>query len=137
MEVNSSNKKIVRDFNILVIQENDREVFDALMAPDFINHSAPTENKGKETMWHTFKNILKPAFPDLKVVIHEMVEENNLVTTRKSITGTHEGVLMNIPPTHKKVVIEVIDMVRVENGQYKEHWGINTFERVIKMLAEG
>jgi predicted SnoaL-like aldol condensation-catalyzing enzyme len=131
----SENKKIVKQFNIEVIQKNNRELFEKLMADDFINHSAPSGNNGKESMWNTFKNVLKPAFPDLEVIIHEMIEENNIVTTRKSITGTHEGELMNIKPTKMKIVIDVIDMVRIENGKYKEHWGQNTFERVIKMLS--
>jgi len=34
------------------------------------------------------------------------------------------GTLMGIPPTGEKVSINVIDIVRVRNGRYYEHWGV-------------
>ena len=55
-------------------------------------------------MWHTFQNVLRPAFPDLAVVIYEQVAEGDLVTTRKAITGTHTGPLLGIPPTGRWVL---------------------------------
>ena len=36
-----SNKAVVRRFNERVIEALDRSAFDELMAPDFVNHSAP------------------------------------------------------------------------------------------------
>ena len=44
--------------------------------------------------------------------------------TRKAFHGTHTGPLMGIPPTGKRVTIDVIDIVRVANGQIVEHWNI-------------
>ena len=34
-------KQVVRQFNLGVIERGERAVFDALMAHDFVNHSAP------------------------------------------------------------------------------------------------
>jgi predicted ester cyclase len=31
---------------------------------------------------------------------------------------------MGIPPSGKQVTITVIDIVRLHNGKYVEHWGI-------------
>ncbi|MDJ1499479.1 ester cyclase [Xanthocytophaga agilis] len=103
----------------------------------FVNHSAPAGAKpGKEGMLYTFKQGLRPAFPDLKVTIHEQIAEGDLVTTRKTITGTQTGTLLGIAPTGKKITIEVIDIVRVKNGKYYEHWGVNTFPTVLTQLAQ-
>ena len=68
------------------------------------------------------------------MVIHDQIAEGDKVTTRKTITGTHEGALLGIAPTHKQIAIDVIDIVRIENGQYAEHWGINTLSSVIASL---
>jgi predicted ester cyclase len=57
-------------------------------------------------------------------VIHDQVAEGDKVVTRKSFTGTHQGDFMGVPPTGRKVTIEVIDIVRVENGQIVEHWNV-------------
>ena len=130
-----SNKAAVRRFNIEVIQEGNKDSFKQLMTDGFINHSAPEgAPKGPEGMWHTFHNILRPALSGLKVVIHDQIAEGDKVTTRKTISGVHTGPLLGIAPTQKHVAIEVIDIVRLENGQYIEHWGINTLPSVIQSL---
>jgi hypothetical protein len=55
---------------------------------DFVNRSAPTGRpSGPEGMLHTFNQVLRPAFPDLKVEIHEQIAEGDKVTTRKPATG--------------------------------------------------
>ena len=86
-------------------------------------------------MLNTFNNVLRPAFPDLKVIIHEQVAEGDVVTTRKAITGTHTGSLLGIAPTGAAVTIDVIDMVRLRNGRYYEHWGVNTLPAVLQQLS--
>jgi predicted ester cyclase len=39
-------------------------------------------------------------------------------------TGTHEGDFMGIPPTGKRMSINVIDIIGMANGQGVEHWGV-------------
>ena len=68
--------------------------------------------------------MLKPAFPDLKVVIHELVAEGDKVTTRKSFHATHKGEFFGVPASNKNVTMEVIDIIRLRDGKYVEHWGI-------------
>lgn len=135
--MSAENKEVVRRFNIEVIQNGNEQEFHALMASDFINHAAPSGTpNGPESMWNTFQNILRPALSDLKVTIHDQIAEGNKVTTRKSITGIHSGTLMGVPPTGKSVVISVIDIVRVQDGKYAEHWGLNTLSNVLATLAK-
>jgi predicted ester cyclase len=130
-----ANKAVVRRFNLDVIQEGNATSFKELMAQGFINHSAPEGSpKGPEGMWHTFQNILRPALSDLRVVIHDQIAEGDKVTTRKTITGIHEGTLLGIAATHKEIAIDVIDVVRIENGRYAEHWGANNLSSVLASL---
>jgi len=131
------NKAVVLRFNEEVIEQGNLESFNELMNSDFINHTAPAGvNNGPEGMIHTFNRVLRPALPDMTVTIFEQVAERDMVTTRKQITGTHTGDLLGIPPTHRKVVIEVIDMVRIKNGRYAEHWGINTLPVLLAQLSK-
>jgi predicted ester cyclase len=44
--------------------------------------------------------------------------------TRKVFHGTHRGELMGIAPTGRAVQIEVIDIVRVRDGQIVDHWNV-------------
>lgn len=132
------NKAVVRRFNQDVIERGDREAFDVLMAADFRNHSAPAAApNGPEGMWNTFHTLLRPALSDLTVTIHDQVAEGDKVVTRKTISGRHTGTLFAIPATQKSVSIDVIDIVRVEQGRYAEHWGVNTLAAVLAQLRQG
>ena len=128
-------KRVVRDFNLRVIGQGDRAAFDALMAPDFVNHSAlPGAPTGPEGMWHTFDQVLRPALSDLTVEIHDQLCDGDKVTTRKTIHGVHTGTLAGIAATGRKVAIDAIDIVRVREGRYVEHWGLNTLQATLASL---
>ncbi|WP_350015495.1 ester cyclase [Rhodanobacter sp. IGA1.0] len=128
-------KAVVRRFNDEVIARGDRASFDALMQPDFVNRSAPAgAPNGPESMWNTFANVLRPALDNLVVTIHDQVAEGDKVTTRKTITGIHVGTLLGVEATGRTVTIEVIDIVRIANGRYAEHWGLNTLAATLAQL---
>lgn len=131
-------KTVVRRFNEEVIAGGDRTAFAELMAPEFVNRSAPPgAPRGPESMWSTFQTVLRPALAGLTVTIHDQVAEGDKVTTRKTISGTHVGALLGVEPTGKPVSIEVIDIVRVKDDRYVEHWGINNLPAVLANLRQG
>lgn len=135
--MSEENKEVVRRFNIEVIQNGSEADFRALMAPHFVNHAAPQGMpNGPDSMWNTFQNILRPALSNLTVTIHDQIAEADRVTTRKTISGVHTGTLMGVPATGRDVAISVIDIVRVEDGRYAEHWGLNTLANVLAQLAK-
>ena len=134
-DVLKTNKAAVVRFNREVIEQGNEDSFRALVAPGFVNRTAPPGmSAGADGMLFTFKRVLRPAFPDLKVEIHDQVAEGDKVTTRKTLRGTHRGELLGIPATNEAVAIEVIDIVRLENGRYAEHWSVNTLGSVLSAL---
>jgi steroid delta-isomerase-like uncharacterized protein len=130
------NKKAVLRFNKEFIEQGDLNSFHELVADDVINHSAPPESsKGPDGMLYFLQNILRKGFPDMKVEIFDQVAENDKVTTRKAIHATHLGEFMGIPASHKKVVINVIDIIRLRDGKYIEHWGISNLAEIISQIS--
>jgi predicted ester cyclase len=130
-------KSVVRRFNELVITKGDRSAFEALMAPGFVNRTAPPNAPdGPESMWNTFQDVLRPALSDLTVTIHDQICEDDKVTTRKTISGMHVGPLLGVEPTGQTIDIDVIDIIRVEGGRYAEHWGINSLPAVLAGLKQ-
>lgn len=130
-----NNKAVVRRFNQEVIAEGNLESFKELMDEQFINRSAPEGmDGGPAGMIYFFNEILRPAMPDVHVTIHQQVSEGDLVTTRKTISGTQTGALLGIPATGRAVNIDVIDIVRVKDGKYLEHWGITSLPEVLSQL---
>lgn len=135
--MNEDNKTVVMRFNQEVIAEGKLDSFQELTDEQFINRSAPAGmNNGADGMIYFFNEILRPAMPDIHVTIHQQVAEGDLVTTRKTISGTQTGVLLGIPATGRTVNIDVIDVVRVKDGKYFEHWGITSLPEVLSQLQK-
>jgi predicted ester cyclase len=130
------NKALIRRFNHEGIAQGNVATLHELLAPDFINRSAPAGmDAGPGGMHYFFLHILQPAFSELQVEIYDQVAEGDKVTTRKAIKGTHTGELLGLAPTHKAVTIDVIDIYRLRDGKLIEHWGLTTLSDVMQQLA--
>jgi len=130
------NKAIVTRFNRECIEQTNPASFKEILAADCINHAAPpgTPN-GAESMINFLSNVLKPGFPDLKVAILDQVAEGDKVVTRKEIRGTHTGSFMGVAPSNKTVLIKVIDIIRLRNGQYVDHWAASNLHEVLAEIG--
>jgi steroid delta-isomerase-like uncharacterized protein len=105
------------------------------IAADLVDHSSlPGLPAGLEGAQAIF-SMIRTGFPDHDAVIHDQVAENDKVATRKSFTGTHDGEFLGVPPTGRRVTINVIDIVRVQDGMIVEHW--NTVDLLGAMQQMG
>jgi steroid delta-isomerase-like uncharacterized protein len=133
------NKAVVVRFNKEFIEQGNAACFADLVADDLVNHAAPSgapaPGSGPESMIHFLHHILRVGFPDITVNILDQVAENDKVTTRKEFHGTHTGEFMGIPASNKKVVIKVIDIIRLRDGKYVEHWGMSNLAEVMQEIA--
>lgn len=134
--VSDQNKKIVRRFNTEVVENNNTDAFREIISPAFINHSAPPGvSNGPDGVLYFFNEFLRPAFPDLKVDILFQVAENDVVTTHKVFQATHRGPFMGVPATRKRISIEVMDIIRLKQGQFVEHWCVVDWQAVLAQLS--
>ena len=121
--IEEKNKAIVVRYNKEFIEKGDMGVFEDTVAADFVNHT-PQQGQADDraSVAHFFNEMLRPAFPDLKVTIHDQVAEGDEVVTRKSYTGTHRGTFLGVAATGKAVQFAVIDILKLRDGHYVEHW---------------
>jgi len=130
------NKAIVVRFNKEFIEQNNENSFNELLSDNVVNHSAPAGMpNGKESFHFFLNNILRAGFPNLTVNILEQVAEGDLVTTRKKIQGRHTGNIFGIAPSNQEVEINIIEIVRIQNGKYAEHWGQSNFDEILKQVS--
>ena len=133
-----SNKAVVRKFNKDFVETGDRAAFDEIIAKDFTNHTVhgdqPTD---REAAFFFFTAIFRSAFPDVKVVVHDQFADGDTVITRKSYQGTHTGPFMDIPATGKKINNSVIEIVRLRDGQYIDHWAEADMMGLMQQLRAG
>ena len=107
-----------------LLNEGNLAVAEELVAPDFVNHEAPPgRNRGPESM-RGLATMLRTAFPDLHFTIEELVAEGDTVAGRLTMSGTHQGPLMSMPPTGRSVQQDHMHFVRFRDGKAIEHWGV-------------
>jgi predicted ester cyclase len=97
-------------------------VVDELVAPNAREYQRGSGD-GVEGTKNTIK-YLRSAFPDFKLTIDELVVSGDKVWARQRGGGTNLGSFAGHPPTGIKSFIDVIDIVRIEDGKIVEHWGV-------------
>lgn len=109
-----------------------RSVFDAmnrrdfaalgnLIHPDYVNYSMPMSSPGAQALSEVLGTFIS-AFPDMQIVLDDVIAEPDKVATRGHFTGTHRGAFMNVPPTGKQVTVGYIDVWKAHNGRLIENW---------------
>lgn len=130
------NKAVVLRFNKEVIEGKNVQIMDEIFDPEFVNRTArPGFPTGAEGMRQTLSDFLWKTFSDLKIEILDQIGEGDKVTTRKIIHGTHTGEFLGKPATGKRIGIPIIDIVRLRNGKYLEHWNIIDIYNVLLQIS--
>jgi steroid delta-isomerase-like uncharacterized protein len=120
------NKDVARRWVEDVQTEHRLDVIDEIFAPDIVNHDpagALPSPQGANGI-RAFFEAMFAAFPDFTAVVEDQIAEGDKVVTRKTVSGTHDGELMGIPPTGKRFEIPVIDIFRVVDGKCTDHWSV-------------
>ena len=119
----SDNKAIARYLTEEIFNKGNMDQVDKVIAPDFTHHDPNTREftSGPEG-YRKFYERYRKAFPDLHITIEQQISEGNLVVDRWIGTGTHQGELMGMPPTGKKVHITGITIHRISGGKIVETW---------------
>jgi len=117
------------------VNAGDLDALDVLLADDVVEHeSFPGIEPNKEGIKQVFA-MFRSAFPNLRMEAHELIAEGGLVCARVTTTGTQDGEFMGMPPSGKQVEVEMIDIVRVADGQVVEHWGVMDSMTMMQQLG--
>lgn len=108
-----------------LINAGDIDRFVDLMASDFVEHEQlPGLEPTKEGVL-TFFRLQRAAFPDMRMEVQDVIASGNRVAIRVRYTETHTGDLMGMPPTGRKVDVQLIDIMGMgDDGLVHEHWGV-------------
>jgi steroid delta-isomerase-like uncharacterized protein len=99
------------------------DVIDEVVASDFVGHdpSLPEELRGPAGVRELIAGY-RAAFPDIRITIEDQVAEGDLVVTRWSATGTHQGELLGMPATGKQATVTGVTIDRIVDGRIVESW---------------
>jgi predicted ester cyclase len=123
---NDGNEQLFRRLIEEGFNRGDLAVVEELVAPHAVEHQShgpdiPTT--GPESVKAVI-TTLRRSFSDLALTIEAISSDGDTVWARLRSAGTNDGPFFGNPPTGKRMAIDVIDVVRFENGRMVEHWGV-------------
>jgi len=80
--------------------------------------------------------MIAAAFPDVQVIIHDMLQEPGKIGVRAEIIGTHLGELFGIAPTSKKVSFHLHEFHTVTNGLVTTTWHMEDWFGLFMQLGQ-
>ena len=109
-------------------------------SPDYIGIDVgqPALQRGHKGLRAMLQTYWK-GFPDLQLMVKERVVEDSRVAIVWVAEGTHQGPIMNIPPTGHKVQVRGMSVIHVENGlvvRGQHIWDLAGMLRHIGLLPE-
>ena len=117
-----------------MLNTHDPDLVDQFVAENYINHNAFVAD-GREAnrqFWHAFF----VALPDVSARMEDLVIAGDRVVGRFVYRGTHTGDFMGIPASGSAVEMRSIDIWRIEDGMFAEHWDeLNTLQVFQQMGA--
>lgn len=117
------NSALIRRWFDEVWNQGRMEAIDEMASPDVVGHGQAQHDTDiglKEFM--PFVVSLRSAFPDMKVVIDQTIEQGDKVVARWTSIMTHKGDFLGFSPTGKKVTITGTTIQRISNGKIVEGW---------------
>lgn len=115
------NVALVRRFFAEAWNRGNMAVVDEIIHPESVDPSFsqfPIGPEGAKLEIKMFRN----AFPDLYLLIQDVIAEENVVAIRYTSIGTHRGVYMDIPPTGRTVEVDGCSIFHFGDGQIIERW---------------
>jgi steroid delta-isomerase-like uncharacterized protein len=132
--MSEENRAVVLRYVEEVWNDHDLDAMDDLIAPGYVNHAASTDDYrhgGATRIWEWILSV----FPDHRFDVEEVAADGETVAVRGTMTGTHEGELMGIAPTGKRVAAQQSHWFRVADGKLAEHWAVRDDLSMLQQLG--
>ena len=103
-----------------IINKRKLEMFsDSNFTKEVVMHASPKDAVGIDSARAYYANYLT-GFSDIRFTIIDVFGMGNKLVKHWNFKGTHTGLFFGIPATGKKVDIEGVTLVRMENGKIAE-----------------
>ncbi|MEP7269341.1 MAG: ester cyclase, partial [Saprospiraceae bacterium] len=75
--------------------------------------------------------IFDSSFPGYTMTAVEMISEGNKLVVKAIMTGKHEGLFVDVLPTHKNVETPMILFYQIENDKIISLWAMSNLKDVL------
>jgi steroid delta-isomerase-like uncharacterized protein len=102
---------------------------------DYVGHSPGFPDLYGAEDVREYLSEFRLAFPDLSYDIQDLVAEGDCVVVHFRWSGTHDGELLGIPPTGRRVSVEDMVLLRFKDGKVIEAYDIQDTLDMLRQLG--
>lgn len=124
-------KEVVRTF-FKIYDTHDYALAYQCMANDYIDHSLPQVRSVDDAI--AILQSTHRSFPDIHVVIEDLIAEGDQVVFRGRFIATHSGEFLGQPATGAKIEFEAIEIFKIKNQKICESWGYWPSGDILKQM---
>lgn len=132
--MSAENKAVVRRM-VEAFNRGNLGLADELLSGSYVWHGpGGTDARGPEG-FKQVASMYRAAFPDASLTIEDIIAEGDKVVIRWTARGTHQGELMGVAPSGRRVTVPGITISQVVDGKIVEEW--ETFDQLGMFQAIG
>lgn len=120
------------DRYVAAINAHDTSSFPELFTESYIQHSGRSPS-GLAAQIENFRRIFT-SMPDIKLQVEDRIIAGDKVVARNTYSATHTQTILGVPPTGKFFTFRTIDIWRIENGKFAEHWDLTDTAEALRKL---
>ena len=124
---------VLLDRYVAAVNAHDTSGFAGIFTEAYIQHSGRSPN-GLAAQIENFRAIFA-RMPDVELRVEDRIISGDKVVGRNTWSGTHTQPLQGIAPTGRRFSMRTIDIWRVEQGKFAEHWDIVDTAGLQKQLS--
>ncbi|HEU5091254.1 MAG TPA: ester cyclase [Nitrospira sp.] len=136
--MSEGNKQLIRRWFEEVWNKGRAESIDELFAENGIAHGLsddPAKPITGPRDFRPFHTLFREAFPNMMIVVEDVVAEGDKVAARCSVRAKHEGDFMGREATQAPVEFTGMTIVRIDNGKIVEAWNNFDFMSLHKQVG--
>lgn len=114
------------------VNAHDTSSFPELFTESYIQRSGRSPS-GLQAQIANYQRIFD-NWPDFQTHIDDRILGDDKVVARATLSGTHTKTVQGFAPTGKHVTWRTIDIWRIENGKFAEHWDIVDTAALLQQL---
>jgi steroid delta-isomerase-like uncharacterized protein len=136
--MSEENKAILRRWFEEVWNKGRSEAIEEMFAADGIAHGLsddPEKLMQGPADFKPFHAAFRGAFPDVDIVVEDLIAEGDKVAARCSVRGKHMGDHLGVAASHAPVEFTGITIVRINDGKIVEAWNNFDFLRMNKQIG--
>lgn len=116
--------------------EKNPDLVDAVLAPQWDDIPlGPGQEPGPQGIKPIIRSFAA-AFPDVRITIHDMVQEPGKIGVRAEISGTHRGELFGIAPTGKQISFRLHEFHKLADGKLLTTWHMEDWFGLFLQLGQ-